>query len=98
MSGQGHIAVSFEALATAEQNITACANQISSQLDDLRQMLQPLVSTWSGQAMENYQIQQNNWNQAQNDALQVLQGIGRVVGAAHDAYVNTEKSNAGAWQ
>jgi len=98
MSGSGHIAVSFEALATAEQQINQTANQISSQLDELRQMLQPLVSTWTGQAMENYQVQQHNWDGAQRDALQVLQGIGRVVGAAHDAYVNTEKSNAGAWQ
>jgi len=97
MGAQGHIAVNFEALANAEQQLTQCANQINSQLDDLRQMLQPLVSTWSGEAMENYQVQQNAWNQAQQDALQVLQGIGRVVGAAHDAYVSTEKSNASAW-
>jgi len=94
----GNITVQFEALANAEQQITSCANQLNSQLDELRQMLQPLVSTWTGQAMENYQVQQNNWNQAQQDALQVLQGIGRVVGAAHDAYVHTEKSNASTWQ
>jgi len=93
-----NIAVNFEALATAEQQINQCASQITSQLDDLRQMLQPLTSTWTGAAMENYQVQQNNWNQAQQDALQVLQGIGRVVGAAHDAYVHTEKSNQTAWQ
>lgn len=95
MSGQ--ILVNFEALANAEQQINQCASSISSQLDELRQMLQPLVSSWTGQAYENYQVQQNNWNQAQQDALQVLQGIGRVVGAAHDAYVSTEKSNATAW-
>jgi WXG100 family type VII secretion target len=93
----GNIAVNFEALANAEQQINQCANQINSQLDELRQMLQPLVSSWTGSAMENYQVQQNNWNQAQQDALQVLQGIGRVVGAAHDAYVTTEKSNTASW-
>jgi WXG100 family type VII secretion target len=92
-----HIAVQFEALATAEQQINQCANSINSQLDELRQMLQPVVATWTGQAYENYQVQQNNWNQAQQDALQVLQGIGKVVGAAHDAYVQTEQSNARAW-
>lgn len=91
------ILVTFESLANAEQQINQCASQITSQLDELRQMLQPLVASWSGEAMENYQVQQNNWNQAQQDALQVLQGIGRVVGAAHDAYLSTEKSNSAAW-
>lgn len=94
----GRILVNFEALANAEQQINQCANQINSQLDELRQMLQPLVANWQGEAQQNYQVQQNNWNQAQQDALQVLQGIGRVVGAAHDAYVSTEKSNAATWQ
>ncbi|WP_034268426.1 WXG100 family type VII secretion target [Actinospica robiniae] len=91
------IAVTFEALANAEQQINQCASQLTQQLDELRQMLQPLVSSWTGQAMENYQVQQQAWTQAQQDALQVLQGIGRVVGAAHDAYQSTEKSNAAAW-
>jgi WXG100 family type VII secretion target len=94
----GQIVVQFEALANAEQMINQCANQINSQLDELRQMLQPLVSTWTGQAYENYQVQQNAWSQAQADALQVLQGIARVVGAAHDQYVSTEKANAASWQ
>lgn len=93
----GTVLVTFESLANAEQQITRCASEITQQLDELRQMLQPLISSWTGEAMENYQVQQNAWNQAQQDALSVLQGIGRVVGAAHDAYQSTEKSNAASW-
>lgn len=97
MPDNGSVLVTFAALANAAQSIQSTSNNLNSKLDDLQSQLKPVVSTWTGSASENYQVQQQKWNQAQTDLTQVLQAIGKAVEAAHEAYTNTETSNARAW-
>ena len=92
------VLVTFAALAEAAQTIQSTYNSLNEKLNDLESQLRPMVSTWTGSASENYQVQQQKWNQAQTDMNNVLQAISKAVEAAHDAYTQTESSNAGAWQ
>ena len=98
MAGEGTVLVTFAALANAAQSIQQTYGNLNQKLDDLHNQLAPIVSDWTGQAAENYQVQQQKWNQAQTDMNNVLQAISKAVEAAHDAYTQTESSNAGAWQ
>jgi early secretory antigenic target protein ESAT-6 len=91
------VLVTFAALAEAAQTIQSTYNNLNTKLTDLENQLKPVVSTWTGQASENYQVQQQKWNQAQNDLNTVLQAIGKAVEAAHEAYTQTENANAQAW-
>jgi early secretory antigenic target protein ESAT-6 len=98
MSGNdGMMLVTFAELANAAQTIQQTSNNLNQKLDDLKQMLTPIANSWEGQAAQNYQVQQNKWNQAQTDINQVLQAISKAVEAAHDAYSQTETSNAASW-
>lgn len=91
------VLVTFAALAEAAQTIQSTYNNLNQKLNDLQSQLRPVVSTWSGAASENYQVQQQKWDQAQQDLNTVLQAIGKAVEAAHDAYTQTETANAKAW-
>lgn len=91
------VLVTFAALAEAAQSIQSTYNNLNTKLTDLENTLKPIVSTWTGNASENYQVQQQKWNQAQTDLNTVLQAIGKAVESAHDAYSQTESANATAW-
>lgn len=91
------VLVTFAALAEAAQSIQSTYNNLNTKLTDLENQLKPIVSTWTGSASENYQVQQQKWNQAQTDLNTVLQAIGKAVEAAHDAYTQTETVNSQAW-
>lgn len=93
----GEMLVTFGALANAAQSISSTHANLNQKLDDLHSLLAPIVSDWTGQAAENYQVQQQKWNQAQTDLNNVLQSIGKAVEAAHDAYTQTENANAQSW-
>jgi len=100
MSGNSgaSVLVTFAALAEAAQAIQRTSANLNTKLEDLKSELGPVVATWTGTASENYQVQQQKWDQAQQDLNQVLQAIGKATEAAHDAYTTTESSNAAAWQ
>ena len=93
----GEMLVTFGALANAAQSISSTHASLNQKLDDLHSLLTPIVNDWTGQASENYQVQQQKWNQAQTDLNTVLQSIGSAVEAAHDAYTQTENANAQSW-
>jgi WXG100 family type VII secretion target len=97
-TGSGGILVNFATIAEASQNVSRTYNNLDQKLNDLKQMLQPIVSEWTGNAATNYQEKQRQWDQAQTDLGLVLQQIGKVLEAAHDSYTQTEQANASAWQ
>lgn len=89
--------VTFAAIAEASQNVNNTSNLLNQKLDDLQRQLQPLVSDWTGNAAENYQAKQRQWNSAQQQLTQVLSAIGKVLEQAHESYSSVEKSNAATW-
>ena len=95
--GTGSVMVTFATIAEAAQNTQRTYQSLEQKLNDLHSFLQPMVSTWSGAAAEQYQQKQQAWTQAQNDLGNVLQAIGRVLDETEQAYRTTESSNAQSW-
>ncbi|RZS90372.1 WXG100 family type VII secretion target [Motilibacter rhizosphaerae] len=91
------ILVTFSAISQAQGDIATTSQNINSELADLKAYLAPLVATWSGQAAENYQAKQKQWDEAAAEINQILDAIGRAVGNAHDDFQAAESSNASIW-
>jgi WXG100 family type VII secretion target len=91
------ILVTFGELTNAQQTVTRAAAQLSAQLEDLRRYLAPLAATWAGQAAQDYQAKQRQWDTAAADLNQVLSQIGVALGHANEGYQQVERANASRW-
>ncbi|WP_028926900.1 WXG100 family type VII secretion target [Pseudonocardia acaciae] len=91
------ILVTFGEIAAAQQNVASTAQRLNAQLDDLKRFLAPMVSTWTGQAAEDYQVKQRQWDTSAADLNQVLAQIGIALGHANDGYQQVERANASRW-
>lgn len=87
------IKVTFGELENAASSISGNASQIEQQLGDLKRYLQPLVSSWQGDAMEQYQQLQGKWDKSAADLQQVLASIGTAVQNAAQHYQEGENAN-----
>lgn len=88
------IGVNFGSLSGTQQRVAMTSTQITSQLDDLKRFLAPMVSTWTGDAATAYGEKQRQWDAAAADLNTVLGAIGKAVGQANDGYQSTERANA----
>jgi hypothetical protein len=84
MSESSSVLVTFSALANAAQSIQTTYNNLNSKLDDLQRQLQPIVSTWTGQASENYQVERGPDGPEQRAAGDRQVGRGRARGVHPD--------------
>lgn len=98
MSTGSEIKVTFAALQTAQGDVTATAGRITTQLDDLKRLLAPMVTSWSGAASDDYQVKQRQWDAAAADLTAVLARIGVALGAANESYQQVENANAARWR
>jgi early secretory antigenic target protein ESAT-6 len=98
MSIGSEIKVTFGALAAAQSDVSGTASRITTQLDDLRRFLMPMVATWQGTAAQDYQVRQKQWDTAAADLTAVLAQIGVALGAANDSYRQAENANAARWR
>lgn len=92
------IKVTFGELSVAQQSVASTSQRISSQLDELKRYLAPLAATWEGQAAQDYQVKQRQWDTAAADLTAVLAQIGVALGSANDNYQLVEQANARRWQ
>lgn len=92
------IRVSFGELSAAQQSVASTSHRISGQLDELKRYLAPLAATWEGQAAQDYQARQRQWDTAAADLTAVLAQIGVALGSANDNYQLVEQANARRWQ
>jgi 6 kDa early secretory antigenic target len=90
----GTIKVTFGGLQSAAGSISSSASKISGSLDDLKQYLAPLVAGWTGNASEQYNAHQRQWDTAAADIQQVLAAIGTAVQRAAEDYMDGERQNA----
>ena len=91
------IKVTFGELANAQQNVASTARRMTAQLEDLKRYLAPMVAGWTGQAAQDYQSKQRQWDTAAADLTAVLTQIGVAVGHANDGYQQVEAANARRW-
>jgi early secretory antigenic target protein ESAT-6 len=88
------IKVTFGQLEATREQVSGTVTSVNGLLGDLHSYLQPMVTTWQGQAAENYQAKQRQWDQAANDLNEVLAAIGRALGSANEGFQSTESQNA----
>lgn len=91
------IKVTFGELGNAQQNVASTSQRMTSQLEDLKRFLAPMVASWTGQAAQDYQVKQRQWDTAAADLTAVLAQIGVAVGHANDGYQQVEAANARRW-
>lgn len=92
------IKVTFGALEGARGDVTATANRISGQLEELKRYLAPMVATWTGQAAADYQAVQQRWDTSAAALNDTLNRIGTALGHANEEYQRTERANAARWR
>lgn len=97
MAADGHILVTFDAVAGAQADTAATYAAMNSELADLRAYLAPLVANWTGQAASSYQGLQAKWDTAAADLNSVLNTISAALGQAHSNYTQAESSNTRMW-
>lgn len=91
------IMVTFGEIAAAQQNVASTSQRMTAQLEDLKRFLAPLVASWTGQAAEDYQVKQRQWDTAAADLTMVLSQIGLALGQANEGYQQVERANASRW-
>ncbi|MCW4352525.1 WXG100 family type VII secretion target [Hoyosella sp. YIM 151337] len=91
------IKYNFGQIDTLRADIAASTAQMNAALADLRSYLGPLVADWTGGAAEAYQVQQRRWDDAAQGLNQVLDAIGRAVGAGNDQMAAAERAAMNQW-
>ncbi|MEP6563030.1 MAG: WXG100 family type VII secretion target [Nakamurella sp.] len=95
--GDGSIVLSFSALQAAEATeateaaVNCNPTKLRARLDQLEGDLQPLVSTWSGDAQAAYLIQKKQWEQAAQDLALMLQSIVLALGNTNTDYTGAQR-------
>ncbi len=89
------LVVNFAALQKASTDIQTALNAMQTQLGQLEQDAGPLVSGWSGDAREAYDVRQAKWRGAAADLSDMLRDIKRALDDSAADYQNTEKRNTG---
>ena len=65
----------FGDIETAAADIRATAGSMNALLDDLKQQLRPMVSTWEGDSASAYQTAQAKWDSAAAELNTILETI-----------------------
>ena len=89
--GDGSIVLSFSALQAAEAAINSNLTKLRARLDQLEGDLQPLVSSWSGDAQAAYLIQKKQWEHAAQDLALMLQSIVLALGNTNTDYTDAQR-------
>jgi WXG100 family type VII secretion target len=88
------IKVTFAQVQATQEHTQSTVASMNNSLQDLKAYLAPMVATWEGQAAENYNAKQAQWDQAAADLNEVLAAIGRALGSANEGFQTTESQNA----
>ena len=97
MGFDGQVKVNFAELANASGSISSAAQQVQQQLEDLKQQVVKVMSSYEGEAAEAYRQKQDQWDRSAADLQAVLSSIGIAVRDAGEAYQAAEKSNLQRW-
>ena len=85
----------FGAIDEVKAQIDVKQASLNSKLDELKQVIAPLVSEWEGAASQTYQDKQRQWDSSAIQLNQVLDTIGRAVGQGNEDMQAREAANRG---
>lgn len=91
------ISYQFGQIEQSASEINGISQKIDGQLQDLKQVLQPMVATWQGDSAQAYQAQQAEWDNAYAELNQVLATIARVVADGNNEMAAVNSRAAASW-
>jgi early secretory antigenic target protein ESAT-6 len=89
----GNLVVNFAVLQSAAEDIRMTVDTMNSELDALKQALQPIVATWDGDAKNAYAARQAEWDRAANDLNTLLSSIQQAVLRSAEIMAAREQAN-----
>ncbi|KJK52648.1 hypothetical protein UK23_03330 [Lentzea aerocolonigenes] len=93
----GQVKVTFAELQNVAGTISSSAQQVQTQLEDLKSAVAKVTANYEGAAKEAYAEKQRAWDAAAADLQAVLSSIGIAVRDAADAYQAAEQQNVNRW-
>lgn len=87
------IRYNFAQLNAAADDINSTMGNMTNELEGLKQGLQPLLSTWEGEAQAAYYKRQSEWETAANDIRDLLGKIGNALRQSASTMQAREKAN-----
>ena len=87
----------FAQISGAAEDMRASASRINGDLAELKQMLQPMVQSWEGDASAAYQAHQAKWDQAAEDLNQILMQISQTVDDGNSTMLAVNNAAANSW-
>lgn len=85
----------FGAIDQVSAQIDAKQAALNAKLDELRQIISPLVADWEGAASESYQDKQRQWDSAALELNQMLEQVGTAVSRGNADMQAREAANRG---
>ena len=86
------IKVTSEDLANASAQLNTGAQEIDTQLNSMRGLVQELVaSDWQGAASSSFDTLYQEWNTSAANLRQALDGISKLLANAASSYASTEQ-------
>lgn len=86
--------VHYETLFNASGEVEAASTRMTEASDSLKNDLNPLVSTWKGEAEQNYRQLQADWDKAHAELNQILAQIATALQRIGESYRDMEGKQA----
>jgi early secretory antigenic target protein ESAT-6 len=97
-TGDGtQLTFNFGSVEGAALQLKATAMALNHELEQLDADLRPLITNWDGVTQAEYYQQQQQWDNAMLDIIDLLNHIGFKVDAAVTEFWKTEQLNASLW-
>lgn len=87
----------FGSLAGVAEDLQSSAARVGAELEELKSLLQPMASTWSGEAAENYALHQRKWDDAAAELNMILDSIAKTVGEGNSRMKGINDAAAASW-
>jgi WXG100 family type VII secretion target len=92
---EGSIKVDYATIHGAAEDCTSTVKQLETQFQQLKDDLNPLVTTWEGDAKDSYLNAQKQWDDKFEDLRQLLAQVAAVLPQIADGYQGTETGVTG---
>ncbi|WKD59806.1 WXG100 family type VII secretion target [Corynebacterium caspium] len=87
----------FSAISAAATDINGTSGRINHLLEDLKGLLNPMVSTWEGDAAVAYNAAQAKWDRSAAELNEILGAISRTVAQGNEQMSDINRAAAASW-
>ena len=87
------IRYNFPELTAAADSVSSEVKKMTGELEGLKQTIDPMLSTWDGDARTEYYQRQTEWDAAANDLRDLLNSIEKALREAAAKMMARERAN-----